>query len=691
MLCIGLGIFTFSRHPRHPANIGFALGMASLAVIEIGNAMILFAGTGSGTAAGGMRIALIGKSWLPAVWLVFSVAFARANHKESFRIWAPALAGVCIAALFFSFNAGSESFIFLPPPEMEQAVFILGPLGRYFFIYLIVGLVLSLVHLENTLRSSGGAKRWQIKYVIFGVGGILAFHIYLASQVLLFSALNVQVIPVMSAVVLISTSVMALFIVRHRLLEVDIFISRYVVYNSVTVLLVGTYLLAVGLVAHGVNYFNIPSGYFLTTLFVFISILVLFITAFNSSLRRRAQLFINRNFYSHKYEFRDKWMESIKRISSEMAVEKIHKTLTEMITNTMAAKFAYIWLHDPVSRNYFSDSPATPTGCRLIVASHPLLKTIKSQMRPFLLKEIRQDSEQEVNVERIDAIAAETGAVLCAPLVAGVEVVGFVLQGEDISGEEYGIDDFRLVNALTTQAAVRIKHIRLAQELIDAEKVDAFSRMSSFIMHDLKNLTNSLSLISQNARDNMDNPEFQRDAMSAINRTISRMKGLIEKLSAVGGGIELERETVDLGKLIHRAIKKTDTAGGKDVVITKEIDSAPSVYVDPDAVEMVLLNLLTNSYDAIRSQGRIHIKVFLDGENVIVEISDTGVGMSREFIENDLFKPFKSTKKKGFGIGLYQCKAVIGAHGGKVDVKSSEEKGTIFTLNLPVNRDGQTG
>ena len=65
-------------------------------------------------------------------------------------------------------------------------------------------------------------------------------------------------------------------------------------------------------------------------------------------------------------------------------------------------------------------------------------------------------------------------------------------------------------------------------------------------------------------------------------------------------------------------------------------------------------------------------------------ISDNGIGMSKEFIEKSLFQPFKTTKKGSFGIGLYQCKAVIEAHNGKIKVDSEEGKGTIFTVRLPV-------
>ena len=126
-----------------------------------------------------------------------------------------------------------------------------------------------------------------------------------------------------------------------------------------------------------------------------------------------------------------------------------------------------------------------------------------------------------------------TSAVLCSPMEASGELLGFILQGEDIGGESYRADDFELLKALSTQAAVQIKNIRLAQELSTAKEVEMFHRMSSFIMHDLKNLTNSLSLITQNAHHNIGNIEFQKDAIKTIEGTTIRMRGLIEKLSSL--------------------------------------------------------------------------------------------------------------------------------------------------------------
>lgn len=159
-------------------------------------------------------------------------------------------------------------------------------------------MALNLAQLENTLRSSTGSTRWHIKYVVFGVGAVSAYFIYLASQTLLFSSLSLETIPLTSFVIFTSSSIMAFFIVRHRLLSVDIFVSRYVVYKSVTVLVVGLYLLTVGLITHGIKLLGLPFDYSITTLFVFISLFVLVVLFFPQPLRRSVSCLSTGTFIS---------------------------------------------------------------------------------------------------------------------------------------------------------------------------------------------------------------------------------------------------------------------------------------------------------------------------------------------------------------------------------------------------------
>lgn len=706
-LCIGLGLFIFSRNPRHPANIGFMLGMAALVVMEAGGALILLSYSGTETALHGVYLYFAGQAFLPASWLIFSIAFARADYRKILAQWVSVIIGAWILSLFFAAWVISSQGIVAPFTTVGTlpSQFVIGPAVRYLYIYLMLGMVLNLFHLEATFRSSSGSNRWQIKYVIFGIGAIFAFFIYLASQTLLFSTIDIQYIPLTSAVILISCSMIAIFVVRHRLLDVDIFVSRYIVYNSLTVLIVGLYLIAIGIATYGIRYLNIPFPRFFTTLFIFSAALIFVVLAFTSTLRRKIQLFINRHFYKHKYEFRDKWMETIEKVSSKKGVQEVSNTIIDMIKATMGASSANLWLYEPVLGRYYLYNPARKANYEALISNkdtrvdqnpiaspfpkggdggfageeisleHRFLQEIRREMSPFLMK----------NAGGGEAIASQE-AVLCAPLIADQDIVGFMLLGKDISGEPYRQDDFELLKAMTTQAAVQIKNIRLTQDVMHAKEVEAFHRLAAFIMHDIKNLANSLSLVSQNARHNMDNPEFQKDAIRTIDSTVARMKRLIDKLSTTPQRLEIKKVKTDMQGLLNSIVNSMASPQHKNVKIIREFDTIPALNVDPDAIEMVFLNLFMNAYDALGKDGEIKIQSSQRDGYIDVAISDNGAGMSKEFITRDLFRPFKTTKKSGLGIGLFQCKAIIEAHGGTIGVESKEGTGTTFKVRLPVAR-----
>lgn len=677
VMSAGLGLFTLWKNPRHTSNIGFASGLLCLALIEAGSAAALLAGPSPRLA--GMRLSLLGQALLPAAWLVFTSAYGRGNYRDlsASRLYLTG-ATAAVAAVFAVFLLlQPESFV-AEAGELAEGglVFALGPAARYLYIFFIIGVVLNLVQLENTLRASKGSARWQVKYLVFGVGSILAFFIYLATRSLLFSVLDAQMLLLKSAVIIVSVTMMALFIAKHRLLDVDIFVSRYFVYNSVTVLAVGLYLIAVGLVTQGISYFDVPSGSFFSALFVFVSILFLFILLFATALRRKAQLFINRHFYKHKYEFRDKWMETVERITPQRSVGEVSDTLVDIITETMFPSAMHLWVFDPVSRGFVhSGRGSAPAGLESVPVDAPFPVALRQRLAPFSVDEVADPGARE--------LLAGTGSVLCSPLVAGGEVMGFFLLGPDRSGARYIRDDYELLKAVSTQAAVQIREILVVEELTAAREMEAFSKTSSFIMHDLKNLTNSLSLISQNAQHNMDNPEFQKDTVRTIDGTVTRMKKVIERLSSVPGGPALSKAQCDIRELCDKSFMKLALPADKEISLRKDFRDCPPVLVDPEAVEMVILNLIFNAYDAISSAGEIIVSARPDGAFVELSVADNGHGMTAEYMRTSLFRPFKSTKKSGLGIGLFQCKSVVEAMGGKILVESSPETGTKFTMRLP--------
>src|SRR3990172_3192009 len=386
LLTFGVGIFVFIRNPRHPANIGFCLGMLSLTIIAAGNA-IVFISDGLGWSLYGKRISLAGEALLAPGWFLFSLTFIRSNYKELLARWKFAVAGLYLGAAFFLLWINSYALIDLPFNDV-YTIFPLGTVGKYFYLYLLIGILLCLVQIENPLRFSLGSNRRTTKYVIIGVGSVLAYHIYLASQAILFSFLDISYLPVTSIVILISSIITMFAVVRSKLLDVNIFVSRYIIYNSFTVLFAGAYLLVVGIVAQGIKMTGGTYDTFWSVLFTFTAILCLVVAVLSTGFRRRLQLFITRHFYRHKYEFRDKWMETIEKIGLSNDMSQIEDSLIEMISETMAAREVFLWIYEPVHREYsLVKSTISKVSQVRLKEDHPLILKIKDYAAPFYVNE----------------------------------------------------------------------------------------------------------------------------------------------------------------------------------------------------------------------------------------------------------------------------------------------------------------
>src|SRR3990170_6376722 len=677
----GVGIFVFLRNPRHPANIGFGLGMLSLVLIETGGAIFLLSDSEPWVLFG-RRVSLIGEAILPSAWLLFSITFARVNYKEIISRWRPILIGFYSGSIFFIAWIKSHSFFFLPSNSDNYEIFMLGPIGRYFYIFLIVGMIINLIHLENTLRFSGGIKRQQIKNVIIGVGALLSFHIYLASKALLFSIIDVKYLPVASVIVLISCSIVFSTVVRNRLLDIDIFISRYVVYNSMTVLLVGAYLLIVGLIAQGIKLAGGSFDTFWSTLFTFIAIVGIVASFLSTRLRRKIQLFINRHFYRHKYEFRDKWMETTEKIGAKSDILQIQKSVVEMISETMGAQEVYLWLYEPAYRRYYLASSTVPVFGQLqIKEDHLLISYIKKDPSTFFIKDMLED--EKGFAQDIAPIITATKSVLCTPLIVeGEEPVGFILQGEDVSGEPYRKDDLDLLKAIASHAATRIRNIYLVKELIAIKETETFQQVSSFFIHDLKNLVSTLSLLVHNAEEHMSNPLFQQDAARTLRSTVSKMNAMISNLAILYKGLRISPSPMNLNALLEETLSALN--GQVSSRIVRHMEDLPAIPLDGEQLRKVCLNLLLNAIEASSPAGKIEVRTFAEDGDVVLTIADHGCGMSREFIQSSLFRPFQTTKPHGLGIGLFQCKKIIEAHKGRIEVESEEGNGSTFRVVLPL-------
>jgi len=123
--------------------------------------------------------------------------------------------------------------------------------------------------------------------------------------------------------------------------------------------------------------------------------------------------------------------------------------------------------------------------------------------------------------------------------------------------------------------------------------------------------------------------------------------------------------------------------GSLGIPVLRELKPLPKVFVDGEQISKVLVNLVLNAKEAPGTNQIEITSETLEGW-IIVSVKDNGCGMSTDFLSRSLFKPFQTTKSKGTGIGLFQCKKIIEAHRGRIEVESAEGLGSTFKVMIPV-------
>jgi hypothetical protein len=230
------------------------------------------------------RIRLIDMALIPGVWLLFALAYSRINYKEiiSTRRWIVSATFIIPVALVTIFWGN----FFKAEPVLDSNSIWLIPLGwsgYAFNLCMLLGSILILMNLERTLRGSVGHKRWQVKYMVLGIGSIFAVWVYTSSQAILFYTLNTNQTLAGGWVLIVASTLRLRSVLRTPLLDLDLYLSHAFFYNSITVLIVGIYLLVVGILAKILNYLNLGGSLYLNAFFVFLALVGLSIILLSTS------------------------------------------------------------------------------------------------------------------------------------------------------------------------------------------------------------------------------------------------------------------------------------------------------------------------------------------------------------------------------------------------------------------------
>jgi len=175
--------------------------------------------------------------------------------------------------------------------------------------------------------------------------------------------------------------------------------------------------------------------------------------------------------------------------------------------------------------------------------------------------------------------------------------------------------------------------------------------------------------------------------LETVEESVEKMNALLVRLHAGGKEVAVNA-TVVLEPLLQKVVN--GIAGSKKKLIFQSNVSGVAVMADRDRLCAVIAHLIDNALEATGDGGRVAVRLSARGGDAIVEVEDNGMGMDAEFVRNELFRPFRTTKDGGFGIGAFESREFVRELGGRMDVDSEQGRGTTIRISLPAMRSANT-
>jgi putative PEP-CTERM system histidine kinase len=617
----------------------------------------------------------------PPVWLLFTLKYARGNFEVSLRKWLPLLAVTTVLPL--AAITVFQDHLFVPGElEIGGSGFQLGLAGFVLYLCVVLCSALILINLERTIRAAVGTMRWRIKFVILGTATIFTAKLYTASQVLLFKTHSFTFDIVAAAGILIGCLLFLRGILRAGIFQVQVYPSEQVLQFSIAGVLIGAYLVLIGLSTKLFSAWDGPEAFAFKAFLLFASLALVGILLLSEIARDRLKRWISLHFHRPFYDYRATWLSFTEKTATIADPEALSRVLVQWLSEQLRVLSTTVWLVDADLGHIRPAASTAIESAPLEISGHDLAELIAALQKENSPFEI--DGRREPWAELLRRFSPgqfeHGGNRVCVPFIAGHRLVGFCTLGDRVNGIPLGIQEFELLKCVGDQVAASLLNLQLSTRLLQAKEMEAFQTIAAFFVHDLKNTASTLNLTLQNLPKHFDNPEFRKDALKAIGKSVNHIQDLISRLTLFRDKLEINRVALNLNTVVQSCLESLKSAA---LPITIDLAEIKPISADADHLRKVITNLLLNARDSLKENGRIELFTTQQNGCAVLSVRDNGTGMSPEFLSRSLFRPFKTTKKGGIGIGMFQSKAIIDAHGGRIEVETELGRGTTFRIILP--------
>jgi putative PEP-CTERM system histidine kinase len=681
-----LGIASLARSRRQVADWALAAGMILLAAEEACVGLSAGAGLSPNGAIGWQEGRMLCAALLPGSWLLFSLSYARGNAREFIARWAPALAAAFVlpAGLAAAFSHRLVVAVSQAGPGLPRT-FGLGWPGLVLSLLLLAGSVLIVTNLERTIRAAVGTQRWRIKYMLMGVGLVFVMQIYVSAQAVLFRRID-PYLETLAAGSLIVASLLALrSLVRVGRIELDVYPSHAVLKNSITVVLAGVYLLLVGLCARMVSYLGGGAVLGLEAFLLLASIVFLAVLLQSDRLRMRLGRLVSRSFQRPLYDYRTVWRKFIEGTATPVDSNELCRSLVRLVAELFQSLSVAIWLIDGDSFTL-----AVSTSLPEAKGGKPALS---KEEAAEIISHFREFPEPH-DIE--SAKAGWAGSLrrihpcefprrenrVCLPMIVRGRPAGMILLGDRVGGAAFSSQDYDMLKCVADHATAGLVRVQQSQRLVEAKELEAFQTMAAFFVHDLKNSAAALCLMTRNLTTYFEDPEFQKDTLRGVSESVAHINHVIERLGHLSREPKVRPIETDFNHIVSKVAAGFESE--PDFAVVKDLAPLPKLALDREQIAQVVTNLVLNAKEAMVGKGSAQVATRRDAGWAVLAVRDSGCGMTSDFITQSLFRPFRTTKRNGLGIGMFQSKMIVEAHGGRIAVASEPGSGTTFQVFLPV-------
>ncbi|HKS87815.1 MAG TPA: XrtA/PEP-CTERM system histidine kinase PrsK [Stellaceae bacterium] len=523
---------------------------------------------------------------------------------------------------------------------------------------------------DNLYRATAPEGRWHVNLLFVGIGGMFACDVVFAADALLFGQFSTVLAAGRPIVAIVAAPLLALAAARNRDWAIDIHVSRDAVYHTGSLIVSGLFLLGLAAIGEAVRVIGPEWGALAEIALIAGGAIGVGLSLTSGSARSRLRHLLVDHFFSHRYDYRKEWLRCIETLSARPDERLAESRIVRALAAVTDSPGGQLWTRDPAAAAFhWSASWNLPAA----IGAEPADSAFVAGFR---------GGDWVVEIDRAavrpEWLAAIAGAWLAVPLTRHGRMLGFAVLLAPRAPFRLDREVFDLLRIVGQQAAAHVVERQHARAMLETESLREFGKRFAFAVHDMKNVASQLAMIVQNAARVGDDPEFHRDVLVTVEASLAAVNGLIGRLRP--GSAPAPRALCTPFDIVSEEIAAIARTRGARIALQDD-SCRTAAAIDGELLRGVIAHLCDNAIEA--SAGPVTVCVGHDRGRALIDITDSGAGMTAEFVRDRLFLPFGSTKESGLGIGAYQARELIRSAGGDLLVHSRPGGGTTMRIVLP--------